>query len=141
MKTIIHTLVLAALLQSLSAMATAGDALLVVGNVKDQQLNLTREQVRNLFMGASLGIQLQPLSLPPSSRSRSLFNTKVIGLTESRIQSYWAQMKFTGRMTPPPEFASEAELIEYLARHPGTVGYVSEDADLPKNLHILFTAN
>lgn len=101
-------------------------------------LALNREQVRNLYMGASLSYELKPIALKPGNRTRSLFNAKVIGLSESRIQSYWAQMKFTGRMKAPKTLASENAVLEYLLQNPGSVGYVAADTELPTSIQVIF---
>lgn len=111
--------------------------LYVVANTS-QPLELSREQVRNLYMGASLGYDLTPVALPARHKLRSVFNTRVIGLAENRIQSYWAQMKFTGRRTPPLEISSEAALTRYLQETPGAVGYISGDAGVPDKLTLIY---
>ena len=110
---------------------------LVSGN-SELTSSLNREQVRNLYMGASLGYGLKPIALPRRNRLRSVFNTRVIGLSESRIQSYWAQMRFTGRKQPPKEISNEQQLLEYLVQHPDCVGYVSADTELPQTLKVIF---
>lgn len=117
----------------------ADDALLVVANLENQQpVTLTREQVRNLFMGIPVGKSLTPVVLSPDNHTRVDFNTRVIGMAESRIQSYWAQMKFTGRKSPPEEFRSEAELILFLQQNPGSIGYISKTTQLPENLQVVY---
>jgi len=89
------------LLLSMPIASTASaEGLKVVANT-ERNIQLSREQVRNLYMGATLGYGLKPVALPASNRHRSMFNTRVIGLAEARIQSYWAQMRFTGRLRPP----------------------------------------
>lgn len=114
------------------------NAIKVVANVQDSSIQLSRQQVRNLFMGGKLPYDLTAISLPPNSHTRVLFNTKVVGLTESRIQSYWAQMRFTGRKKPPTELSSELLVLEYLQTHPGTVAYLPADVQVPAGLTILF---
>ena len=116
----------------------AENSIRVVANTEGKELTLGREQVRNLFMGASLGYDLRPVALPPKNRTRMIFNTQIIGLTESRIQSYWAQMKFTGRMQPPREINDEPALLDYLVAHPGSVGYLPADVAIPNALTVLY---
>ena len=118
--------------------AVASDGILVVANTTQPHTDLSREQVRNLFMGASVGYQLYPVALPPQNRTRSLFNAKVIGMAESRIQSYWAQMKFTGRLTPPDEVSNEEEMLKYLNENEGSIGYLTTGTEIPEGLTILF---
>jgi hypothetical protein len=118
--------------------AISSDSIVVVANTKDTSIKPTRQQIRNLFMGSALSYDLRAIALPQENRTRVLFNTKVVGLTESRIQSYWAQMRFSGRKIQPKVLTSEALVIEYLQNNPGTVSYVSSDVEIPDNLTILF---
>jgi len=121
--------------------AISSNSIMVIANTQDASIEPTRQEIRNLFMGSVLSYDLKAITLPPENRARVLFNTKVVGLTESRIQSYWAQMRFSGRKTQPKELASEVLVIEYLQTHPGTVSYVSADAEIPNDLTILFQIN
>jgi hypothetical protein len=41
------------------------------------------------------------------------------------VKSYWQQLIFSGRGVPPPELDTEEEVIRYVGRHPGALGYVS----------------
>ncbi|MCY0965169.1 hypothetical protein [Parathalassolituus penaei] len=123
----------------LAPVASADGTLLVIANLgADQKITLSREQVRNLFMGIPVGESLTPVVLTADNKARAGFNTRVIGMAEARIQSYWAQMKFTGRKTPPAEFRSEAELIEFVQKTPGSIGYVSASTKLPDNLQVVY---
>lgn len=111
--------------------------LLIVANIDDPSIHLTRTEVRNLFMGSALKYDLHAVILPPESNTRVIFNTKVVGLTESRIQSYWAQMRFSGRKKEPKQIANEQEVIEYLMSHQGAITYLSAEASIPKELTVL----
>lgn len=121
--------------------AKAEDGVLVVGNIDSSELTLTREQVRNLFMGASLGYGLRPVVLKPGHPARAIFNTRVVGLTESRINAYWAQMRYTGRMTPPRQLDDVHELLAYLQDNPGAVGYLPLSVTVPSELTVLYRAS
>ena len=113
----------------------------VVANTDDRDLKLTRIEVRNLFMGEASDLALNAIALPPDNLTRVLFNTRVIGLTESRIQAYWAQMRFSGRKQPPREFRNEAEALQYVLANEGAVGYFSQDTPLPEGLVILYRSD
>lgn len=129
---------LAALLLVLCVAAPASaDRVLVVANL-DDPIQLSREQVRNLYMGASIGWQLTPLALKPSNHLRSMFNVQVMGLSEVRIQSYWAQMRFTGRSRPPQEVDDEDALLERLLQQPRAVGYWPAERPLPEALVVVY---
>jgi hypothetical protein len=119
----------------------AAEAIIVVANTENREIQLNRQQVRNLFMGGALPYDLNAIALPPDNQTRVLFNTKVVGLTESRIQSYWAQMRFTGRKKAPIEMNNEKLLLDYLQDHAGTVGYLPAGISVPNDLTVLYTTN
>ncbi len=119
------------------ALGVQAEGLVVVANIKEP-VKLSREQVRNLYMGASLGQDLTPLALRPGNHLRTVFNTRVIGLSEARVQSYWAQMRFTGRLKPPPEVKDAEELVQQLLQKPGAVGYLPVGLELPEPLVVVY---
>lgn len=136
MKTLLCLTILTGLITSFSS--HANDAIIIVANTQDKSINLTRQEVRNLFMGGALPYQLTAVALPQNNQTRVLFNTKVVGLTESRIQSYWAQMRFSGRKIRPKEIDDEMLVIEYLKSNLGAVAYLPANMDIPTELTVLF---
>tara|TARA_B100000287_G_scaffold356985_1_gene348091 strand:- start:1456 stop:1881 length:426 start_codon:yes stop_codon:yes gene_type:complete len=124
-----------------SDMVNADEGVVVVANTGGESIELSREQVRNLYMGASLGYDFNPVALPPRNHVRSLFNTQVIGLTESRIQSYWSQMKFTGRMKPPKELNNPEAILEFISQNRGSVGYLPSGVEIPASLTVVYSTD
>ena len=47
-----------------------------------------------------------------------------------RFVTYWRQMVFTCKGVPPKSFGSEAELVDFVARTPGSVGFASPSANV-----------
>ncbi|MDO6694544.1 hypothetical protein Q4574_14705 [Aliiglaciecola sp. 3_MG-2023] len=137
MKTYITIILIAAL--NLFQVAKATDTIVVVANVSDRSIQLNRQQIRNLYMGGMMSSDLDVIALPPDNITRMKFNTKVLGLTESRIQSYWAQMRFTGRTKAPKEFDDEHSLLEYIKQHEGTLGYLPASTSIPSDLMVVYT--
>ena len=131
-------LLLAILFTGAAPVQTQADRVLVVANVEDRDLQLTRREVRSLFMGRGNNPALNAVFLSPDNLTRVLFNTKVMGLAESRIQAYWAQMRFSGRKRPPREFENEAAALRYVLANEGAVGYFSQDTPLPDGLTVLY---
>ena len=121
--------------------AFASERIIIVTHSDNTGVRLSREQIRNLFMGASVGRDLQPVALPPGNRTRSLFNIKIVGLSDSRVQSYWAQMKFTGRRPPPQIVNSEKAMVQYLLDTPDSIGYLTADTDLPEDLIVIYATD
>ncbi len=113
--------------------------IMVVANIDNQTVKLDKVDIRNLFMGNASDVVLEPVSLPPQALARAVFNTKIIGLTESRIQSYWSQMRFSGRSRPPREISAVDELISYVSSHKDTVAFVPASADIPAHLTVVYS--
>ena len=52
------------------------------------------------------------------------FAQTVHGRSGSAVKSYWQKRLFSGRGVPPPEMGSNAEVVAYVERNPGAIGYV-----------------
>ena len=146
MKRLLHKLkrplLLAILLTGAAPVQTQqADRVLVVANVADRGLQLSQREVRSLFMGRGNNPALKAIFLTPDNLTRILFNTRVMGLAESRIQAYWAQMRFSGRKRPPREFEDEAAALRYVLANEGAVGYFSQDTTLPEGLVVLYRSD
>jgi len=125
----------------LATSVQAQDPIVVVANAGEDVGDLDRLELRNLFMGGFSPYGLKPVVLPPQHPVRIVFNTEIIGLTESRIQSYWAQMRFSGRSRPPTQMASLEQLLGYLETTPGAVGYLPAGTELPPGLKEIYRSS
>jgi hypothetical protein len=76
------------------------------------------------------GVAIRPADLKPGAAARARFSQEVIGRSVSAVRSYWQQVIFSGRDVPPPEFATDADVVTFVLKHPGAVGYVSGTVDL-----------
>lgn len=76
------------------------------------------------------GSKIHPIDLPRSSPVRESFSGQVLGRTVTAVGHYWRQIIFSGRGVPPPELRSDDEVLRFVMRQPGAIGYVSEHADL-----------
>ena len=56
------------------------------------------------------------------------FTESVLSRTTAAVGNYWTQRIFSGRGTPPPRMKSDAEVVAYVAKTPGAIGYVSANA-------------
>lgn len=137
MRNLAAALALLSLLWGGQAQALEPEPIQVIANSATPDLQLTRLQIRNIFMGSGSDTGLTPLALPPTHISRVVFTTRIIGLTESRVQSYWAQMRFSGRKTPPQEFATPAALLEHLLATPESIGYIPASIATPPGVQVL----
>lgn len=125
---------------SFSALSDETD-IVVIASSDSQIPALSRLEIRNIFMGGVDERGIVPVSLPPASQARVIFNTKVIGLTESRIQSYWSQMRFSGRHSPPMEVDDPKELMRIITDNNKMIAFLPSDMPLPDDVKIVYTTH
>jgi TonB family protein len=53
-----------------------------------------------------------------------------LGISEDDLQTYYRTLVFTGKGSMPKELGSDAEVVAYVARTRGAIGYVSSAASL-----------
>lgn len=76
------------------------------------------------------GAGIRPVDLAPASVARRQFSDDVLRRPVDAIRSYWQQRIFAGRELPPPELGTDAEVVRFVLRERGAVGYVSNGAAL-----------
>jgi ABC-type phosphate transport system substrate-binding protein len=76
------------------------------------------------------GETMKPVDLAPASPVRGRFSEEVLHRSVAEVKGYWQQRIFSGRDTPPPELDSDDEVVQYVLKHRGGVGYVSAGAAL-----------
>lgn len=133
----IHTLLFAILVAMFASFAKC-EEIMIVANLQVQDVPTEKWQIRDIFMGKSSDWDIEPVGLRPPNTARTIFNTKFIALTESRIQGYWAQMRFSGRKTPPKEFSSQEEALSYVLSNKNSITYILSTAEVPEGLVVLF---
>jgi ABC-type phosphate transport system substrate-binding protein len=113
----------------------------VVVNEANTVKELGQQQVTRCFMKQTTkwpnGLPVTPVDQAASSAVRESFSENVLGRDVSAVKSYWQRQIFSGRGVPPPEKASDGEVLAFVRANPGAVGYVSWDADLGSGVKVL----
>lgn len=73
---------------------------------------------------------IRPVDLEPSSDTRRRFSEEVLKRSVPAVKSYWQQMVFSGQNIPPPELDGDEQVVRFVLRNPGGVGYVSAGANI-----------
>lgn len=114
--------------------ATGGVAYRVVVNAANPQASVDRRFLADAFLKKvtrwGAGEAIRPVDQRPESVSRQRFSDDVLGRSVAAVKSYWAQLVFSGRDLPPPELDGDDEVVRYVAKHAGAVGYVSASASV-----------
>lgn len=105
----------------------------VIVNASNSITSLARDEVGAYFLRKKKtwqdGQGVQPVDQSTASDVRQEFSKAIHGRSATAIKSYWQRMIFSGRGVPPPEKGSDQEVLSFVARNRGAIGYV--DADIP----------
>jgi ABC-type phosphate transport system substrate-binding protein len=71
------------------------------------------------------GELIRPVDLPSESATRRRFTEDVLARSVAAVKSYWQQLIFSGRAVPPPELDGDEDVIRYVSKNPGAIGYIS----------------
>jgi len=118
-----------------SLFASEAITFLVVVHTSNPRSEMTKEEISNLFLKKitrweETGKLVYPVNQLKNSPARKEFSRKVHEKKIKAIKAYWQQQIFSGRKVPPVEKYSDQEILEYVARKTGAVGYVSASADI-----------
>lgn len=111
---------------------------IVIKNIENPIKTITKSQLRSVFLGRNT-LMFEPVIPPVETITRIIFNTKIIGLNESRIQSFYAQMRFSGRARPPKELPTTDALLHHITITPSAITYVPQGTKLPDNVEVIYT--
>ena len=101
--------------------ASRGEVFVVV----NPGVRLTAADVRDLYVGEkqfSHGVALVPVD---NLALKSTFVGRVLEMTAQRYETLWIKKSFRDAVNPPVAKASDAEVLAYVERTRGAVGYVS----------------
>ncbi|WP_337842656.1 phosphate ABC transporter substrate-binding protein [Rheinheimera sp.] len=105
---------------------------------------VSQDDLNKIYTGRSKsfadGKAAEAVNLADSVAVRADFDQKALGRSSSQMKAYWSKLVFTGKGTPPKELASEQEVLDYVAKTPGAIGYVSAGA-VNANVKVALTLN
>lgn len=72
-----------------------------------------------------LGSVIIPVGYRPDSPFKQAFLSQIMKMSNSALDSYFKQREFANAETIPDQLMSEAEVIDYVSKNTGAIGYVS----------------
>jgi ABC-type phosphate transport system substrate-binding protein len=129
-------------LMAVPSPATAADpGFKVVVNAANTTTSITKEQLSGCFLKQTNtwinGATVTPVDLSATSPVRIEFSTAIHERDVNAVKSFWQRQIFSGQGVPPPEKATDAEVLTFVRANPGAIGYVSADAQLGAGIKVL----
>lgn len=103
-------------------------SIFVVANSSVSVSTIAHDDVREIFLGTqhslSNGSRVTPVLLSGGPVHES-FLKSYLGKSPEAFRTWWLRMVFTGQGLLPKTFASEADLVDYVGRTRGALGYAT----------------
>jgi ABC-type phosphate transport system substrate-binding protein len=95
---------------------------------------ITRDVLAQIYLGGASrwgnGDLIAAVDLSSTSPIRRAFSEQVLGMSVDGVRFHWLRRIAAG-LRPPLSKPADAEVIAFVARQPGGVGYVSAATPLP----------
>jgi len=90
---------------------------------------VSKRELRDVFTGAASdlgdGSHVSPVLLKQGA-THDEFLAAYLGKNDAALRAGWRGLVFSGQATMPKSLESEAAVVEYVARTPGAIGYISK---------------
>ena len=122
--------------------APAADAFVVIVNPSVAGSNIKRADLAAVFLKKAprwgSGGSAVPVDQSGTSPVRKAFSDAVLKMPVGEVVQYWQKQMFASTpLRPPPVKGSDAEVIAFVARTAGAVGYVAAGTPLPAEVKTL----
>lgn len=110
-------------------------ALIVVVNERSTMKTITREELRNVYLG-KLGFwsdnsKVVAFDRPVDREAGQSFYRDVLKMVPARFRHHWQSQQLSGRGIAPEPIASVDDVIARVAANPGGIGYL-HTTEMPK---------
>ncbi|HYN05571.1 MAG TPA: hypothetical protein VE359_24205 [Vicinamibacteria bacterium] len=129
-----------AVLLALPAPSPGADDFVVIVNLSVAGANVRRADLAAVFLRTAgrwggAGGAAVPVDQSGTSPVRNAFCQAVLGMPVATAVQYWQKQMFAANpLRPPAVTGSDAEVIAFVEKTPGAVGYVSRSAALPEGV-------
>jgi ABC-type phosphate transport system substrate-binding protein len=94
---------------------------------------ISKKEIADLFLKKKTkwnnGMSVLPVDQVSNSSVRESFSQQVLGKSVAAIRSFWQQSVFSGIASAPPEKNNDTEVLEFVRKNPGAIGYISASAN------------
>ena len=118
----------------LAAASTASAAdIKIVANPSVKVSDISSDALKDVFLGTRISLPGSGMVEPVLAKAGAAHEAflKDLGKTGPALSTYYRSLVFTGKASMPKICASDADVIAYVAKTKGAIGYVSAEAKAP----------
>jgi len=127
------------LLLAFSVMLLLGKELLVVGDKNFPEENLTKQEIKAIFLDKKRfvgGQKLLVMNYEFNHPLRLCFEKNILEKSERSLEKYWRKAYYNGKR-PPKIVSSQSMLFLYLERIEPSIGYVEGNSTVGREVVVL----
>ena len=113
-----------------SAVASAADVK-IIANETVAATSITPDELKGVFLetksSLSDGSHVVPV-LEKGGAVHEAFLKDYLGKTDSALETYYRSLVFTGKAAMPKTLGADSEVVAYVAKTKGAIGYIAADA-------------
>lgn len=121
------------IMAGLAAAALQAAEVKVIANTSVAASDISVDDLKHVFLmtksSLSDGSHVEPV-VEKGGAAHEAFLKDYVGKTDAALETYYRSLVFTGKGTMPKTLASDAEVMAYVAKTKGAIGYVSAGAAL-----------
>jgi hypothetical protein len=119
------------LVLALAATAFGAD-LIIVANASVKSSDVSSEELKLVFLGTKSaladGSPVEPV-LAQSGSAHDTFLKIYVGKSDPALRNHFKSLVFTGKGSMPKTFATDAEIVAFVAKTKGAIGYLAASAN------------
>jgi ABC-type phosphate transport system substrate-binding protein len=105
----------------------------VIVNPSVKATQLSTDELKRIFLGTATSLEggnVVPV-FEKGGATHEAFLKHYLGKTDAALNTYYRSLVFTGKAFMPKMLGSDAEVVAYVARTKGAIGYVNAGASAP----------
>lgn len=107
----------------------------MIANPEAKFDSMTETALADIYLGRTKTLPDKVKAVPVVLSTKEIYDEFLktyIKRTSAQFENLWKKSVFTGKGKPPQEFKTEAELIAFVKKTPGAIGYVTSSAKIPE---------
>ena len=131
------------------------DPVTLIANNTVPVASLTEADIKSIFLGKKTTVEgskdgkkvkIKPvIATLKGGATHDAFLKKYVGKTATQYSNYWKKLVFSGKGKEPPSFKTEKELLAFVSKTKGAIGYIgtktAEDPKVNKDKVVVFSVS
>lgn len=100
---------------------------IVIANNSVAETSLSKKELQSIYLGEKIkwdNKKYIKISVFEDTPVLKEFLQSIVGKTPSQFDQHWTRMVTTGKASMPPTFSESKQVIDFVAGHPNSIGFV-----------------